>query len=224
MRRANLAIENDSSNGGLVKKAMSSYRDEQRQSQELVIRYLRKAPEAERAQLKRMCSDYRDFRATIRDFQRRHLHAICTLSCFQSNLSACCNKDGIITFFADLVVNALFSPPHALDDLMQSLHTARDDMKCIYLGADGCRWHVKPLGCEMFLCDRALEGMKTADPQAAMVWQRLETEAKGFRWPDRPVLFDLIETRFLAAGLCSSLMYLHNSPGLMRIKRKAGLA
>ena len=85
-------------------------------------------------------------------------------------------------------------------------------------------WRIKPIICEMFLCDRALEGMKAADPQAMTVWQRLVNEAQGFRWPDRPVLFDLIETRFLAAGLCSSLMYLHNSPGLMRIKRKAGLA
>ena len=203
---------------------MSTYREEQRESQELVIRYLREASAAERAQLKRMCKAYREFRAAIHDFQRRHLHAICTLSCFQSNLSACCNKDGVITFFADLVVNALFSPPHALHHLMQGLNTVRDDIKCIYLGANGCRWHIKPLVCEMFLCDRALEGMKAADPQAVAAWQRLEAEAKRFRWPDRPVLFDLIESRFLAAGLCSPLMYLHNSPGLMRIKRKAGLA
>ncbi len=203
---------------------MSTYRDEQRQSQTMLIRYLEQASEAERTQLREMCADYRAFREKVAQLQQRHLHAICTRACFQSQLSACCNKDGIITFFADLVINALYSPPGKLDGLMESLRDDRADMKCIYLGADGCRWHVKPLVCEMFLCDRALEEMKAADPLAMAAWQRLEREAKRFRWPDRPVLFDMLESRFLAAGLCSPLMYLHNSPGLVRIKRKAGLA
>ena len=203
---------------------MSSYREEQRQSQEMVISHLQKLSEAEHRHLERMCSAYCDFRAAVRDFQHRHLQTICTLSCFQNNRSACCSKDGIITFFADLVINALFSPPPETAALIQSLRTARDDLKCAYLGADGCRWHIKPLVCEMFLCDRALEGVKAADPQAAIAWQCLVKDARRFRWPDRPVLFDMIESRFLAAGLCSPLMYLHNSPGLMRIKRKAGLA
>ena len=203
---------------------MLSYRNEQRQSQEMVRGYLRQAPATEIEHLKRMCADYRAFRERVRQFQCRHLKAVCTLACFQSNRSACCNKDGIVTFFADHVVNALFSPLPDLDRLIQSLRSRRDDMKCIYLEANGCGWHIKPLVCEMFLCDRALEGMTAADPQALTVWHRLEAEAKHFRWPDRPVLFDLIESRFLAAGLCSPLMYLHNSPGLMRIKRKAGLA
>ncbi len=202
---------------------MTSYREEQRHSQELVIGYLRRAPAAELRQLREMCADYIVFRETLHDFQNRHLSAICNRACFQSDLSACCNKDGIITFFADLVINALFSPPQTLADLVHSLAQARTDMKCIYLGANGCRWHIKPIVCEMFLCDKALEGMAAADPEALPKWQRLETDAKRFRWPDRPVLFDLMEARFLAAGVCSPLMYLHNSPGLMRIKRKAGL-
>ncbi len=203
---------------------MSTYREEQRQSQDMVIRYLQEVSEAERSHLRRMCSRYRAFRQAVANHQQRHLQAICTRSCFQSRLSACCNKDGIITFFADIVINALFSPPPALADLSESLQHERADMKCIYLGPQGCRWHIKPLICEMFLCDRALEEMAATDPRAVAEWQRLEAEAKRFRWPDRPVLFDLIESRFLAAGLCSPLMYLHNSPGLVRIKRKAGLA
>jgi hypothetical protein len=203
---------------------MSSYREEQLQSQEMVIRYLQAATEAEHRRLKQMCSAYLVFREEVHRFQCRHLHAICTRACFQRQLSACCNKDGIITFFADLVINALYSPPQRVVNLMKGLRRARADMKCIYLGEDGCRWHIKPLVCEMFLCDRALKTMQAGDRQAVAAWQRLESEAKRFRWPDRPVLFDMIESRFLAAGLCSPLMYLHNSPGLVRIKRKAGLA
>ncbi len=203
---------------------MSTYRQEQLDSQDMVMRYLEQASEAKRLDLKRLCTDYRGFRETIRLFQDQHLRAICTQACFQDQKSACCNKDGIITFFADLVINALFAPPQGLADLVAALQTRREDLKCVYLGPDGCRWHIKPIVCEMFLCDRALEGMKAADPRAAATWDSLAAKAKGFRWPDRPVLFDEIESRFLAAGLCSPLMYLHNSPGLVRIKRKAGLA
>ncbi len=203
---------------------MSDYRQEQLESQNIVIRYFASASEAERDRLKRLCENYNDFRNKVRLFQERHLQAICTRACFQGQKSACCNKDGIITFFADLVVNALHAPPPKMTELIAALRTERDDLKCIYLGADGCRWYIKPIVCEMFLCDRALKGVKTTDPKAAATWQTLEAEAKGFRWPDRPVLFDRIESWFLAAGLCSPLMYLHNSPGLVRIKRKAGLS
>jgi hypothetical protein len=203
---------------------MNNYRQEQLESQYMVIRYFETVSGAQRGQLERLCENYRGFREKVHRFQERHLQTICTQACFQDQKSACCNKDGIITFFADLVVNALFAPPQGLADLAAALQTGRDDMKCVYLGPEGCRWHIKPIVCEMFLCDQALEGMKAADPQAEATWQTLLAEAKRFRWPDRPVLFDVIESRFLAAGLCSPLMYLHNSPGLVRIKRKAGLA
>ena len=33
----------------------------------------------------------------------------------------------------------------------------------------------------------------------------------------------MIEKYFIAAGCSSSLMYLHNSPGLLRVKRKAAI-
>jgi hypothetical protein len=203
---------------------MSTYREEQSASQAMVRRYLERAPARTTRQLRQLCAEYRAFRQTVAHFQRLHLQAICNRTCFENQASACCNKDGIITFFADLVVNALFSPPDALQSLGESLKTERGDMKCIYLGPSGCRWHVKPIVCEMFLCDRALEGISAAGAPALREWRQLERQAKRFRWPDRPVLFDLIESRFLAAGLCSPLMYLHNSPGLVRIKRQAGLA
>jgi hypothetical protein len=33
----------------------------------------------------------------------------------------------------------------------------------------------------------------------------------------------MIENYFIADGCSSSLMYLHNSPGLLRVKRQAGV-
>ena len=49
--------------------------------------------------------------------------------------------------------------------------------------------------------------------------QEFKQREKAFRWPDQPVLFDDIEAVFLNAGLSSPLMYLHNSPGLLRVKK-----
>jgi len=51
----------------------------------------------------------------------------------------------------------------------------------------------------------------------------LEQESRRFKWPDRPVLFDTLEKLFLDAGFHSPLMYLHTSPGLLRVKQQAGL-
>jgi hypothetical protein len=75
----------------------------------------------------------------------------------------------------------------------------------------------------MFLCDRAQQKVFGDSPEVAEIWDGMKKREMTFRWPDRPVLFDRIESRFMAAGVSSSLMYLHNSPGLIRIKRNAGL-
>jgi len=50
----------------------------------------------------------------------------------------------------------------------------------------------------------------------------LEAKRKRFTWPDQPVLFDDLESYFMKSGYRSPLMYLHNSPGLLRVKQKAG--
>ena len=49
----------------------------------------------------------------------------------------------------------------------------------------------------------------------------LAQERKRFTWPDRPVLFDDLEQYFMDAGCTSPHMYLHNSPGLLRVKQMA---
>jgi hypothetical protein len=110
-----------------------------------------------------------------------------------------------------------------MEALMTCLYEPRTDMKCIYLGPEGCRWKIKPIVCEMFVCDRAIEDAFRTSPRASSIWEGLKERERLFRWPDRPVLFDEIESRFMAAGVSSSLMYLHNSPGLIRIKKNAGL-
>jgi hypothetical protein len=75
----------------------------------------------------------------------------------------------------------------------------------------------------MFLCGPAKAKVFSEHREAQAEWLDLERRRKEFTWPDRPVLFDAIETYFIAAGCSSSLMYLHNSPGLLRVKRKAGI-
>ena len=200
-----------------------NYREEQLHNQECVHAYFSRQGEEERMLIKRWCRDYIRFREDVDAFQTRFFHSLCNAACYQAQRSACCNKDGIITFFADLVINAVMSEPEQLTALVASLKRPRDDMKCIYLGQKGCQWRMKPIVCEMFLCDGAQQEVFGASTEAAEVWDRMKKKALTFRWPDRPVLFDQIESRFMAAGVSSSLMYLHNSPGLIRIKRKAGL-
>lgn len=75
----------------------------------------------------------------------------------------------------------------------------------------------------MFLCDFAMKEVAEKYPEAALKWQQLKQNERLFKWPDRLVLFDYLEEVFLTAGYRSSLMYFHNSPGLLRIKQQAGL-
>ncbi|MGD9330801.1 MAG: hypothetical protein PVJ53_05790 [Desulfobacterales bacterium] len=199
------------------------YRAEQQLNQNIVQGYLHRCPAEERLQIRDMCQDYLQFRRELARFQSRYLDTICSAACFQQQRSACCNKDGIITFFADLVVNAVVSAPSQLQELMTCLQHPRKDMKCIYLGPMGCRWQMKPIVCEMFVCDRAKQQIFDAHAEAWAIWDAMKKKELSFRWPDRPVLFDEIESRFMAAGVRSSLMYLHISPGLIRVKKKAGL-
>jgi hypothetical protein len=75
----------------------------------------------------------------------------------------------------------------------------------------------------MFLCDNAQAQVFEGNPRLGGKWEALKERKKEFTWPDRPVLFDQIETFFMGTGHNSSLMYCHNSPGLIRLKRNAGL-
>lgn len=199
---------------------MNHYNREQFETLAAVTGYLETAPAAEKGKLRESIRPYLDFRRRLEAFLERHFGAACSAQCYANARSACCSREGIITFFADVTVNALVSERVQLDLLMRALQQDAGGPKCVYLGPDGCRWQVRPIVCAMFLCDGAREQVFGDRPGLAEKWEALETERKTFTWPDRPVLFDRLEAFFLEAGISSPLMYLHNSPGMLRLKRK----
>ena len=166
-------------------------------------------------------SQYLSYRREMDEFSECHFSAFCTLKCFESRTSACCSKDGIITFWADMVVNVAEADKHQIEDLFSVIKKPMSADKCIYLGENGCRWAIRPLGCALFLCDHLRDAVLARHAELRRQWEVFEARAKAFRWPDRPVLFDYLEQLFIAAGCHSSLMYINTSPGLQRIKKQA---
>jgi hypothetical protein len=73
------------------------------------------------------------FRQQVAEFLNRYFSDICIRKCYENQLSACCSKDGIITFFADMVINALNSSKVGLDRLEHAVKNPADAAKCIYL-------------------------------------------------------------------------------------------
>ena len=201
----------------------SSYQVEQIEALSCVRLHLTSLPRGEKEKLCALAADYLAFRRRVDDFQDRYFGSICDRACYQSHLSACCSREGIVTFFADVVINLLVSEESEIEALVKALQKEDDGFKCVYLGEAGCLWNVKPIVCEMFLCDPAKTRVFNRNPEAEAEWVELERQRKSFTWPDRPVLFVMIENYFIAAGCSSSLMYLHNSPGLLRVKRQAGI-
>ncbi len=201
----------------------SAYQQEQQQALEMIRAHLSATQRWMTVQIDAALADYRDYRRRLDDFLEIHFRAVCQPSCYSNRLSACCSREGIITFFADAVINALASSPDELETLERRLLQPNTGFKCIYLGAQGCLWRIRPLGCALFLCDRAEAQVLDPEPDLKSCWQSLRDEAGRFRWPDRPVLFDDLEQWWMAAGYRSPLMYLNTSPGMLRVKRRAGL-
>ncbi|MFH0725043.1 MAG: hypothetical protein V2B19_01580 [Pseudomonadota bacterium] len=201
----------------------SDYQKEQIAALQLVRTHLASLGGSETARLRELISPYQSFRAETDLFLSSHFSQICSGSCYENRLSACCSKEGIITFFADVVINALLSGEGTLNRLQERLSRPNTGFKCVYLAEDGCLWKMKPIVCQMFLCDKAEKKVFEENLAAGERWDALKQQRKEFTWPDRPVVFDRIETLFIEAGYVSPLMYLHNSPGLIRVKRRAGL-
>jgi len=200
---------------------MDEYQKEQYNALSMVKEHLASLAIPKRLKLDSALADYLLFRDKVNTFLTAHFAQICTQKCYQSKLSACCSREGIITFFADVVINVLVSEKNEIEVLFTILQKPNNGFKCIYLGEQGCMWRVKPILCEMFLCDQAIKTVFDEKPQAHEKWKSLEQERKLFTWPDRPVLFDKLESIFIDAGYNSSLMYMHNSPGLLRVKKIA---
>jgi len=199
---------------------MNDYQTEQLDALQLVRKFLGGISSSERAEMRRVIAPYQAFRGDTAQFLGDEFGSLCTRRCYASGASACCAKDSIIVFFADVVVNALNAPSEHLDAMAKALCAPNRTGKCVFLGSEGCLWTVKPIVCEMFLCDAAMEQVFAENPAAADVWTSLEARRKTFTWPDRPVLFDDLERRFLDSGIRSTLMHLNFSPGMLRLKRR----
>ncbi len=200
---------------------MNPYHLEQTQAIEMVQKYLVGMSASEQKDLESLASDYFQFREEAGAFLEEHFSQICNEKCFQDRLSACCSREGIITFFADVVINGLVSSDEELQGLLDVLQKPDNGFKCIYLGVHGCLWNIKPIVCEMFLCDHAEQSILSDNSAVREAWEEFKARRKGFTWPDQPVLFDRIEKMFMDAGYNSTLMYLHQSPGLLRVKKLA---
>ena len=200
---------------------MSDYNREQLETILLVRNHFETLEPSEKARLKKKIDRYLQFRDDVDQFLQHHFSDLCTKKCYQDNYSACCNRDGITTFFADIVINVLESSQKETDRLIKALSFSSLGLKCVYLGQEGCLWRVKPIVCQMFLCEQARKAVFGPDPGLLKEWQGLQRREKKYTWPDRPVLFDSLEAYFIRAGHTSSLMYLHNSPGLLRVKHMA---
>jgi hypothetical protein len=202
---------------------MNAYQTEQMQALELAMSAMQQMPPHELRTLKGEIEPYLDFRHRVDRFLEAHFSMYCTKTCYESRLSACCGKDGIITFWADVVINACMATSRQLKALEMAIRQPLHEIKCIFLSPSGCCWAVRPLICSMFICGQAQQAVWKTRPTSKKRWQGLIEEAKTYRWPDRTVLFDTLEKRFMAFGYRSPLMYLNTSPGLLRIKKKAGI-
>jgi hypothetical protein len=200
---------------------MSSYQKEQIEGFSMVRKHIATLTNLEKKAFASEISDYLSFRDEVDAFLFEHFSAVCTQKCYQDRVSACCSREGIITFFGDIVVNVLVSQDGEIKTLMNILQQPNSGFKCIYLGNNGCLWRVKPIVCEMFLCKQARSNVFEKETLAGQAWEELKQRQKVYTWPDRPVLFDNLERYFMDAGYTSTLMYLHNSPGLLRVKAQA---
>ena len=189
----------------------------------MVRQHLSGLPLSQLRRLKKRIRSYLDFREAVASFQKKHFADLCSEKCFTSYTSACCGREGIITFFADVVVNVLLSTQEEIDVLLDILDTDSGGLNCVYLNNRGCLWRAKPIVCEMFFCEHAKNLVLDNNEALKSQWETLRERERRYTWPTRPVLFDELEDYFIEAGFDSPLMYLHRSPGLLRLKARHGL-
>ena len=201
---------------------ISEYNQQQKDAILMVRQHLAALPISKLRWLKQQIQPYLQFRKDVASFQRQNFADICSEKCFTSQTSACCGREGIATFFADVVINVLLSTDKDTDKLLQALELDASGFNCVYLNETGCLWRIKPIVCEMFLCDDAKNTVLADEESLQSQWEKLRRLERLYTWPTRPVLFDELEDFFIQAGLDSPLMYLHKSPGLLRLKAQHG--
>ena len=189
----------------------------------MVRQHLSGLPLSQLHRLEQRIRSYVGFRKAVASFQKTHFADLCSEKCFTSSTSACCGREGIITFFADVVVNVLLSTQQEIDVLLDILDTDTGGFNCVYLNKTGCLWRAKPIVCEMFLCEHAKNLVLGNNKALKSQWETFRQRERRYTWPTRPVLFDELEAYFIGAGCDSPLMYLHRSPGLLSLKARHGL-
>jgi hypothetical protein len=199
---------------------LREYNRDQSEAIQMVRRHLSKLSKVQLERLRRRVRPYLRFRDDVADFQKQYFSEVCTQKCFTSQTSACCGREGIATFFADVLINVLLCKGEEVEGLLQTLSQDTGGFKCVYLGEKGCLWRLKPIVCEMFLCEHARDTVLGNDEALRDQWEKLRGREKRYTWPSGPVLFDELEEIFIRAGLDSPLMYFHRSPGLLRMKAK----
>jgi hypothetical protein len=198
---------------------LSIYNNQHLETLRLLKEQLQALPEAQRNKLRKMIAPYLTYREETDRFSRAHLIEDCHRICFEKKRSACCGREGIIVFFADFVVEFLGASEDRIEAMDEVLVSDRGGMDCVYLGENSCRWKMKPIACEMFLCDQIKKEVLGADDELEHRWQKLRLQEKSFTKPDQPVLFDDLERFFIERGCDSPLMFFHHSPGLLRLKK-----
>ena len=194
---------------------ITAWQAEQLDALRMVRRHLTLTGSDSLERLRASVANYLSFRRDLDAFLAAHFSHVCTRNCYANNKSACCGKDGIITFFAEVVINALVSTEEELDLLMDVLKQPNKGLKCVYLGTQGCQWNLRPVVCALFLCDPAEAEVFHSNAHLHTQWSLFKDRERTFKWPDRAVLFDDLEELFIAAGCRSPLMYCHASPGLL---------
>jgi hypothetical protein len=203
--------------------AMSEYNRDQWLGLTAILDALEQMPEGEREALHASLWHYLEFRRELATFHARYFHDYCRRACHETGLSVCCGFESIFTFFADHLISCLLANKADRDLLVRILKRPNITGKCVFLDVHGCRWRLPPVSCAMFYCDPAKEAIFADAPEAGALFEELRRREKQFTHPDRPVLFDDLERHFRRKGLQTPHMYYHFSPGLLRLKAKAGI-
>ncbi len=202
---------------------MSEYNQDQLKTLEAVRTALDGLPQSERETLGATIEPYLAFREAVDRFFDEFFLAACRDACFKTGLSACCGFESIVTFATDHAINLLVSDNSRIEALVEVLTRPNTGSHCVYLGPNGCLWRLRPISCAMFLCGQLKQRIFETQPDCAAQWNRFQEEEKRFTFPDRPVLFDILEAKLIELGVDSPHLYFHRSPGLLSVKERAGL-
>lgn len=203
---------------------MNDYNREQLATFQAVSQACLRLTSIEREALIIRLAPYLVFRRDLDELHHGHVESTCRTACYETGLSACCGFESIITFFADHVITCLLSEPSDMRVIFERLEQPNRSRSCVYLAEHGCMWKVRPIACAMFFCESIKSKILRETPAVFAAWEDLQRREKGFTLPDRPVLFDDLEAYFIERGVSSPHMHFHNSPGLLRMKARHGLA